>query len=73
MELIKQYESVGFVPTQAQLDKLDALMKRFKADRVTAMKDIYDGWMILDFASLKDGEWKHFMTVGVGPEGDSHT
>lgn len=73
MELVKRYELVGFVPTQAQLDKLDILMKRFKADRVIAGKDIYEGWMILTFESLKDGEWKHFMTVGVGPEGDSHT
>ena len=73
MERIDDYKRVGFVPTEAQEAKLAVLMERFDADRVTVCKDFSPGWMILIFENLKDGEWKHFMTVGVGPEGDSHT
>ena len=75
MELVKMFGDGEneFVPTKAQESKLRLLMERFSADRVRAFSDTYEGWVLLVFEDSKNGEWCHYMTVGVGPEGDSHT
>ena len=66
--------------TDEQERKLDLLRSRFENgsaedQRVFIRRDfsLPSDWVLVTFQDLNDGEWRHRYTLGVEPDGSSHS